>query len=65
MAAVTAATPTVVVAPYYPVGISYAALPSGAIAITKNGTTYYRIGNTWFKPSFGANGVHYVVVATP
>jgi hypothetical protein len=27
--------------------------------------TYYLSGNTWFQPSYGANGVFYRVVPTP
>ena len=46
-------------------GMSYAALPAGAISIPKSGTSYYLSGNTWFKPAFGANGVFYTVVPTP
>ena len=46
-------------------GASYAALPAGALAVNKNGQTYYLKGNTWFLPAFGANGVHYTVVAAP
>jgi hypothetical protein len=46
-------------------GASYAALPAGAMAVNKNGQTYYLSGNTWFQPAFGANGVHYTVVAAP
>ncbi|MBK9987232.1 MAG: hypothetical protein IPP21_09910 [Betaproteobacteria bacterium] len=41
----------------YAMGVSYAALPAGSMAVTKNGTTYYLAGNTWFQPMFGANGV--------
>jgi hypothetical protein len=46
-------------------GASYAALPAGSMAVQKNGQTYYLSGNTWFLPAFGANGVHYTVVAAP
>ena len=46
-------------------GVSYAALPAGSMAVTKNGTTYYLNGNTWFQPLYGANGVHYQVVSAP
>ena len=46
-------------------GMSYAALPAGSMMISKNGATYYLNGNTWFQPAYGANGVHYVVVAAP
>ena len=49
----------------YSMGANYAALPAGAMSIPKNGTTYYLSGNTWFQPSFGANGVYYRVVPTP
>jgi hypothetical protein len=42
-----------------------AALQTGAMAMHKNGQTCYRLGNTWFQPAFGANGVHYTVVAAP
>jgi hypothetical protein len=37
----------------------------GAAKINKNGMTYHLNGNTWFKPLYGANGVHYQVVAAP
>ncbi|MFO1206977.1 MAG: hypothetical protein U1E63_14865 [Burkholderiales bacterium] len=49
----------------YATGASYAAPPPGAIAVNRGGTTYYLSGNTWFKPLYGANGVHYQVVPTP
>ena len=59
------ATVTTVTKTSYATGVSYAALPAGSMAVTKNGTTYYLSGNTWFQPMFGANGVHYVVVQAP
>jgi hypothetical protein len=46
-------------------GMSYATLPAGSATINKNGVTYYLNGNTWFKPVYGANGVHYQVVPAP
>jgi hypothetical protein len=49
----------------YAMRVSYAALPTGSMAASKNGTTYYLSGNTWFQPMYGANGVHYQVVPTP
>ncbi|SBT03495.1 conserved membrane hypothetical protein [Candidatus Accumulibacter aalborgensis] len=49
----------------YAVGVNYAALPAGATPIAKYGTTYYLVGNTWFLPAYGANGVYYRVVPTP
>ena len=49
----------------YAMGVNYAALPAGAMAVQKNGNTYYLVGNTWFQPAYGANGVYYRVVPTP
>ena len=49
----------------YAMGATYAALPAGSISVVKNGQTYYLRGNTWFLPAYGANGVHYTVVAAP
>jgi hypothetical protein len=49
----------------YVMGVSYAALPAGCISPSVKGGTYYLCGNTRLKPSYGANGVHYVVVPTP
>jgi hypothetical protein len=49
----------------YAMGVNYAALPTGSMAISKNGTTYYINGNTWFQPAYGANGVYYTVVPAP
>ena len=46
-------------------GVNYAAVPAGSMAINKNGTTYYLSGNTWFQPAYGANGVYYTVVSAP
>jgi hypothetical protein len=43
-------------------GGSYATLPPGCITPTVGGVTYYQCGYTWFKPAYGANGVHYTVV---
>ncbi len=49
----------------YAMGGNYAALPAGTVAVQKYGTTYYLLGNTWFQPVYGANGVYYRVVPTP
>ncbi|MBK7675478.1 hypothetical protein [Accumulibacter sp.] len=49
----------------YAMGVNYAALPSGASPANVGGATYYIVGNTWFKPMYGANGVYYRVVPTP
>lgn len=49
----------------YAMGAIYPTLPAGCITPTVQGGTYYLCGNTWFKPSYGANGVYYRVVPTP
>ena len=49
----------------YAMGVNYAALPPGASPANVGGATYYIVGNTWFKPMYGANGVYYSVVPTP
>ena len=49
----------------YAMGGIYPTLPVGCISPTVQGATYYLCGNTWFQPSFGANGVNYRVVPTP
>jgi len=46
-------------------GAIYATTPPGSMSINKGGTTYYLSGNTWFQPSYGANGVYYRVVSAP
>jgi hypothetical protein len=62
-ASVTAATTTGVT---YQMGAVYGALPAGCISPNvSGGGTYYLCGNTWFSPSYGANGVLYKVVPTP
>jgi hypothetical protein len=48
--------------PAYVMGGSYATLPPGCITPTVGGVTYYQCGYTWFKPAYGASGVHYTVV---
>jgi hypothetical protein len=49
----------------YVMGATYGTLPSGCAKPIVQGTTYYLCGNTWFQPSYGANGVYYRVVQTP
>ncbi len=49
----------------FAMGAIYPALPAGCIKPSVQGGTYYLCGNTWFKPSYGANGVYYRVVPTP
>jgi hypothetical protein len=44
---------------------NYAVLPAGCASPNVGGTTYFLCGNTWFQPSYGANGVYYRVVPTP
>jgi hypothetical protein len=49
----------------YSMGEIIAVLPSGCATPNVQDTTYYLCGNTWFSPSYGANGVYYRVVPTP
>ena len=49
----------------YVMGVNYAVLPSGCASPNVGGTTYFLCGNTWFQPSYGANGVYYRVVPAP
>ena len=42
-----------------------AAGSSGCAPGNVQGQPYYICGNTWFQPSYGANGVFYRVVPTP
>jgi len=51
----------------YAMGAIYPTTPAGCIQQYVNGTTYYFYGstNTWFLPSYGANGVYYRVVPPP
>ena len=49
----------------YAMGATYAKLPAGCITPDVHGKTYYLCGNTWFQPSYGANGVYYRVVPAP
>jgi hypothetical protein len=48
-----------------PIGAIYATLPSSCMVPGGLGSTYYLCGSTWFKPSYGANGVYYRVVPAP
>ena len=51
---------------HYDMGVAYASLPSQCGEANIAGANYYVCGNdTWFKPSFGANGVFYRVVPAP
>ena len=51
--------------PTYAMGAIYPTLPAGCTSATVQGKTYDLCGNTWFQPSYGANGVYYRVVPTP
>jgi hypothetical protein len=51
--------------PVYALGVNYATVPAGAVMVNQAGINYYRVGSTWFRPYFGANGVYYTVVPTP
>src|SRR3984885_14763875 len=43
----------------YSMGEIVATIPAGCATPTVSGMTYYLCGNTWFQPSYGANGVYY------
>jgi hypothetical protein len=49
----------------YTTGQIVATVPAGCAQPVVQGVTYYLCGNTWFLPSYGANGVYYKVVPTP
>jgi hypothetical protein len=49
----------------YTMGAMYPKLPAGCIEPKVQGVAYYLCGNTWFQPTYGANGVYYRVVAAP
>jgi hypothetical protein len=51
--------------PAYAMNGIYPTLPAGCISPSVGGATYYLCGNTWFQPSYGANGVYYRVVQAP
>ena len=59
------APPPVVVPPAAPIGSIYYSLPPGAQSANINGTQYYVLGSTYYRPYFGNNGVYYEVVANP
>ena len=59
------APPPVVVVPVAPVGSIYYSLPYGAKSASVNGTHYYVLGITYYRPFFGSNGVYYQVVPNP
>jgi hypothetical protein len=63
----TGATPVSVPSPSvaYVMGANYASIPSGCVTPSVQGGTYYLCGNTWFQPTYGANGLFYRVVPTP
>ena len=52
-------------APVYAVGAIYTTVPAGCTYMSVAGVGYYDCNGTWFKPSFGANGVYYRVVPAP
>jgi hypothetical protein len=49
----------------FAMGAIYPTLPAGCIKPSVQGGTYYLCGNSWFQPSYGANGVYYRVVPMP
>ena len=66
-AAASASQPstTVVVQQGPTVGTIVSSLPDGCQLMTVNSKTYYQCGATWYKPTFGADGVDYKVVNVP
>ncbi|MGR4867940.1 hypothetical protein ACIPRI_03605 [Variovorax sp. LARHSF232] len=63
--AIVVQQPAYVVAPNMPVGTQLASVPDGARDMVVNGTHYYQVGPTWYKPYFGSSGVYYEVVPAP
>jgi hypothetical protein len=59
------APPPVYVAPGAPIGSVYYSLPYGAQSANINGTQYYVLSGSYYKPYFGNNGVYYQVVPNP
>ena len=57
--------PPVVVAPAAAVGSIFYSLPPGAKSANINGTQYYVLGSTYYRPYFGNNGVYYQVAPNP
>lgn len=49
----------------YPMGVNYATVPAGAVMVNRYGVDYYQLGDNWFRPFYGANGVYYSVVGAP
>ena len=49
----------------FAMGGIYAVLPARCAMPNVQGQSYCLCGNTWFQPSYGANGVYYRVVRTP
>ena len=47
------------------IGTTVSVLPQGCSTMDVNGTHYYQLGSTWYRPYFGGSGVYYQVVAAP
>jgi hypothetical protein len=54
-----------IVQPPAPIGGIYYTLPLGAQSTIVGKTQYYVLGDTYYLPHFGSNGVYYEVVPTP
>src|SRR5262249_60698489 len=65
MAAGAATAPTAATGSAFMMGGIYATLPAGCVSPKVQGSAYYLCGNTWFQPTYGANGVSYRVVPGP
>jgi membrane associated rhomboid family serine protease len=49
----------------YAMGAIVSTLPSGCVYQMMGSAAYYNCSQTWFTPSYGANGVYYRVVPAP
>ncbi len=48
-----------------PIGVAVHSLPNGSTLETVHGVSYFTYGNAWYRPSYSAGGVSYMVVAKP
>ncbi|WP_374547859.1 hypothetical protein [Rhodoblastus sp.] len=63
--AVAGAAVATAAAAAWPIGGTYAYLPSGCAYEAMGGAVFYRCGSGWLQPAYGANGVYYRVVPAP
>jgi hypothetical protein len=48
-----------------PIGVAVHSLPNGSTLETVHGVSYFTYGGAWYRPSYSAGGVSYMVVAKP